>query len=146
MIVKLLLVVLLAQLCENFAIEDSYQLLCEDVKKGSTLAKVLFFVGKFMSPDSFSVNFYVSTQKHRKHTLVDVNDITSLNNTGFDPFLKTIIIIHGYKSGGTKKWVIKLKNGLLNAVSMFEYFISFLYYHNNNFQVRDHCLEISTDE
>lgn len=118
MIVKLLFIVLLIKLCDNLMNAKSEQLKCEDLKKSNILGRIFYTAARFLSPKDFKVNFYGCTRKHRKHILIDVNNITTLNNTGFDPSLKTVLLVHGYWSNGTKNWVINLKDKLLDAVSI----------------------------
>lgn len=86
------------------------------MKKVNTLGNLLYRLSSKKQAD-FEVYFNVATRKHRDHVRIDLNNITTLEDSSFDPSLKTIILIHGYQSTGENDWVIELKEKLLDAVS-----------------------------
>ncbi|KAJ8666976.1 hypothetical protein QAD02_008638 [Eretmocerus hayati] len=65
--------------------------------------------------DSVEVDFYLATNTLRSPEKIDIVVASVvLQNSGFDPSKKTFIVIHGYKSGGRKGWVMELKDRLLD--------------------------------
>lgn len=89
---------------------------CEDVAHSTFFGKVTSFFGS-SSDLEIKVDFYLSTNHNYFPMRVNFDDVKSLHYYGFDRSAKTIILIHGYRSGGLKRWVIQLKDKLLNMVS-----------------------------
>lgn len=114
MFVKILGIALLIQLWGHLAYSEDIS--CLDLKKVNVFGNIMYRFASTKRRD-FDVDFYVATRKHRDHTKIDMGEISTLENSGFDPSLKTILLLHGYKSGGTKTWVVELKDRLLDAVS-----------------------------
>lgn len=107
-------VVLALLLCSNLAKSEDID--CADLKKVNVFGNLMYRFGSTKRID-FQVDFYVATRKHRNHTKIQMGEVSTLKDSGFDPTLKTILLLHGYKSGGTKTWVVQLKNKILDSVS-----------------------------
>lgn len=105
---------LLTQLWTN--VTGNREIACEDLKKGNVFEKLIYYSGS-SKPKNFTADFYVSTRTNRNETRINISEIETLENSGFDPSLKTIILFHGYKSSGRKSWILDLKEKLLDAVS-----------------------------
>ena len=89
---------------------------CSDFKSMAFVGSVLVSFSSKLRND-VGVDFYLSTELKREHVKISSSDWSPLRDNFFDPTKKTYIIVHGYKSGGTKSWVLNLKNKILDAVS-----------------------------
>lgn len=117
MIVKLFVLVFLLQLWGNIVVTISKEFECGDMGNSSYLQRFLKWGAKYSKPKNFTVDFFLSTRKHRQELLIELNDTSILEKSGFDPSSKTILLIHGYRAFGRKSWVLELKDKLLDAVS-----------------------------
>ena len=92
------------------------EITCQELTNIAVIG-IIFISTSSKEKNEVPVNFYLSTNKQRTQTKVGPENWAALKSSGFDPSLKTFIIIHGYKSGGTKPWVLEMKDKLLDTVS-----------------------------
>lgn len=112
----LILNALIALSNQAFAIIDVSKIDCKNFKESSIIGNILHKVRSKNFGD-FKVHFSVSTIK-KKHTYGLMSLWSGLRSSEFDPSKKTYLIIHGYKSGGDKDWVLDLKDAIIKTVSL----------------------------
>ncbi|XP_014226311.1 pancreatic lipase-related protein 2-like [Trichogramma pretiosum] len=87
---------------------------CSDFKNMAVVGSILkIFSSK--TREDVGVDFFLSTREQRQPAELSIVNWSALQSSGFDPTKKTYIVIHGYKSGGRKSWVLDLKDKLLDA-------------------------------
>ncbi|CAB0038012.1 unnamed protein product [Trichogramma brassicae] len=87
---------------------------CSDFKNMAVVGSILkIFSSK--TREDVGVDFFLSTTEQRQPAELSIINWSALQSSGFDPTKRTYIVIHGYKSGGRKSWVLDLKDKLLDA-------------------------------
>lgn len=80
------------------------------------------------SVNTFEVDFYLCTPKHRSCKEMDVTDekslLHSLDRSKFNPNHKTAVLIHGFLNYHKTKWVRLMAEKLLDWVNIFIQFLS----------------------
>lgn len=90
---------------------------CSDLKDLVFIGRVFISLSSTKKNSDIGVDFFLSTNERKDHVSISIYDWAGLETNSFNPLKKTYIIIHGYKSGGTKSWVLALKDKLLDSVS-----------------------------
>lgn len=89
---------------------------CKDFESLS-LSSIIYFTSAKKYTHPVEVDLYLATKKHKEPVRINSSLVESLKDGEFDPLKKSIIIIHGYRSTATEKWVLDMKEKLLEAVS-----------------------------
>ncbi len=65
-------------------------------------------------PDVIQTKFFLHTRRNPKIAEeLNLNNISSITTSNFDPSRRTILIVHGFSHDSQKPWVVKMKNELL---------------------------------
>ncbi|KAL7297671.1 hypothetical protein TKK_0009337 [Trichogramma kaykai] len=97
------------------ALEQPKTFVCHDLKE-SAFAHAMF-ARPHDQIDQTAVKFLVYTRQNRKGLTVDCTNCTRFTSAPIlDLQAKTFVIIHGYRSGGTKRWPQEMKESLLDAI------------------------------
>lgn len=94
-----------------------FQISCADLKNVVVVGQ-FFLAASNSGTSDVSVKYYLSTAKHRESVEIAPFDWSGLETSEFDISKKTFIVIHGFKSGGQKPWVLLLKDKIIDAVSI----------------------------
>ena len=96
---------------------NATKMTCNDVAF-STVGKLEKALSSSTPLPNLKVKFYVFTNSHRNKTELEPDNWTSLHESGLNTDVKTVILIHGYRSHGLYSWILEIKDKLLDKVYM----------------------------
>ena len=96
---------------------------CNDIACSSLFGKLEKCVSSSNPLKNVKVQFHLFANSDRNGTVLNSDNLKNMQITGFDEKAKTILLIHGYRSSGTKSWVSEMKNKLLDRVGVFLVFV-----------------------
>ncbi|XP_003425032.1 pancreatic lipase-related protein 2 [Nasonia vitripennis] len=111
---KAVLLIFLVTLLYSAKDARSFQISCADLKSVVVIGQA-FLAFSNSGTDDVPVRYYLSTAKHRQSVEIASFDWSGLETGEFDVSKKTFIVIHGFKSGGQKSWVLLLKDKIIDA-------------------------------
>ncbi|KAK3612366.1 hypothetical protein CHS0354_011086 [Potamilus streckersoni] len=83
--------------------------------------KTSYVLGTYLfpaSPDKLDTKFRLFTRQNLNDTMfqmLSAYDVTSIQNSSFDPDKQTKMVVHGYRNNGLSNWMKIMKNELLKA-------------------------------
>ncbi|XP_003427888.3 pancreatic triacylglycerol lipase [Nasonia vitripennis] len=93
------------------AFTETAELDCSDTS--TSIIGQVFHYFKSDTGHYVDAKFFLSTKSAKTQVYFDVNDWSGIESAGFDPFKKTVFIIHGYASNGKKPWVTEMTHSIL---------------------------------
>lgn len=97
-----------------------FEITCKDFRKLS--AGLILYYTQSLADNKTQVIIYLSTIYTQTPVIINLKS-TSIQNVSLEPSKKTYFIIHGYNASSKSKWVVELRDKLLELVSSYRKFI-----------------------